>query len=258
MMRSLPAAAAEVDGAEGAPAVHAWRPGDAAAPAVSVIVPALDEEESIGAAVASALAQDPPPREVLVVDGESGDRTRDEAEAAGARVLAAPRGRGSQLAAGAAAAQGDLLVFLHADTRLPAGALAGAVEAAAGGAAGGRFRLRFDRRHPVLDLIAFASRFPGSWASFGDSVLFATREAYRRAGGFEPVPLFEDVRFYARLRRTGPVRVVPLAVTTSARRFLRDGPGRRLMANVGLFLAHRLGASPHRLALRYRGRAGGR
>ncbi len=219
---------------------------------ISVVIPALNEGERIAAAVRSALRQVPRPLEVLVVDGGSGDGTVHEARAAGARVLAAPRGRGRQLGAGAAAARGDVFVFLHADTVLPPGALAAVARALfERDAAGGRFRLAFDRRHPVLDLIAWGSRFRARGAAYGDAAFFARRDRYEASGGYEAVPLFEDVRFYRRLARTGRLAVLPLAVRTSSRRFLRRGPLRQLLANALLVAAHALGASPERLARRY-------
>jgi hypothetical protein len=119
------------------------------------------------------------------------------------------------------------------------------------GVVGGKFRLAFDHRHPVLDGIAFFSRFRFGWTSFGDAAFFTTREAYRGTGGFETIPLFEDQRFFRRLKAEGRTRVLPLAVTTSCRRFCERGPLRQLTRNVGLFLLHRAGVPPARLADRY-------
>lgn len=220
---------------------------------VSVVVPAFDEAAGIAEALAAIGAQEPPAREVLVVDGGSGDGTPEVARRAGARVLTARRGRGIQLHTGARAAGGDILLFLHADTRLPRGAMA-AVEAALGDPAvvGGKFRLRFEHRHPVLGAVAFGSRLPWAWASYGDAATFVRRDVYERMGGFEDVPLFEDHRFFARLRREGRIRVLPLEVTTSCRRFCRRGPLRQLLENAALLAGHALGASPRRLADRYR------
>jgi len=246
-----PARAAEI----ASPRPRRADPGAGTAPAAgaSVVIPALDEEARIAAAVASSLRQSPAPVEVLVVDGGSGDHTRERAEAAGARVLASARGRGRQLHAGALAARGDVLFFLHADTRLPAGALAEVLDALkAPEVVGGRFRLAFDRRHPVLDAIAFGSRFGSGWTAYGDAGFFVRAGIYRRIGGFEPVPLLEDVRFYRRLMREGRTVVARSAATSSARRFLRRGPLRQLALNAGIVLAHRAGVSPERLARYYR------
>jgi len=220
---------------------------------VSVIVPALDEAAGIERTLAAIRDQTPPAREILVVDGGSGDGTPEVARRAGTRVLAARRGRGVQLHTGARAATGEILLFVHADTRLPRGGLA-AVEGALSDPAvvGGKFRLRFEHRHPVLGAVALGSRLPWAWTSYGDAAIFVRRDVYLRTGGFEDVPLFEDHRFFARLKREGTIRVLPLEVTTSCRRFCRRGPLRQLLENAALLAGHALGASPRRLADRYR------
>jgi rSAM/selenodomain-associated transferase 2 len=218
---------------------------------VSVIVPTLEEDTRIEGTLRDLLAQDPAPREVIVVDGGSKDGTASRAAACqGARVLDSKAGRGRQLDLGARSARGSVLLFLHADTRLPSGALR-RVEETAASVVGGRFRVRFPHRHPVLRLSEACSRFPFPFTSFGDSAFFVRRDVYLRMGGFEPIPLFEDVRFFRRLRREGPVCVLPEAVTTDCRRFCEEGPWRRLGENALLFLAHRAGVSPARLHAHY-------
>jgi rSAM/selenodomain-associated transferase 2 len=224
-------------------------------PAISVIVPVLDDAGALARTLDALRLQDPPPFEVVVADGGSSDDSRRVAARSGARVIAAPPGRGSQLRAGACAARGDVLLFLHADTRLPPrgfAEVAGALEDPA--VDGGRFRLAYDRRHPVLRLIELGSRCSATWASYGDSGFFVRRSAYDRTGGFEAIPIFEDVRFYRALKRHGAVRVLPASVTTSARRFVERGPLRQLLANAALVIAHRMGVSPERLARLYAGR----
>ena len=204
---------------------------------VSVVVPALDEEAAVAAAVASARAQ-AGPLEVLVVDGGSADRTRAVAAAAGARVIAAPRGRARQMNAGAAAAAGEALVFLHADTRLPEGALA-AVRAALAdpSVAGGCFRTTFDWDSPWMRL--FEARLWMRWhrLAFGDRAPFARRAAFDAAGGFPDQPLFEDLELVRRLRRRGRFVFLDAAVVTSARRFRARGAARQQAANLALWLA---------------------
>lgn len=218
-------------------------------PSISVVIPARNEARALPTVLRSIWAQDPPPREVIVVDGGSEDGTPIVAGQNRARVVSSVPGRGVQLHAGALAATGEVLLFLHADTRLPPGALEAILKVLEQPRVlGGRFRIRFQHRNPVLRSVAFFSRFPFSWTSFGDSGFFVRGAVYRGLGGFEPVPLFEDVRFFTRLRGAGEVRVLPFPLTTSCRRFCVRGPLRQLLVNVFLFTAHRLGADPTRLA----------
>lgn len=224
-----------------------------AVPELSVIIPVLNEATAIGPCLDAVERQPGPSREVLVVDGGSRDDTVRRARAAGVRVLRSAPGRGVQLSAGTVRARGRGFVFLHVDTRLPARGLEAIAGALAGGAAGGKFPIRYVHRHAVLRALQVCSHRPWSWCSFGDAALFADRNAYARAGGFEPVPLFEDVRFYGRLRATGPVRVLPEPVITSCRRFCRGGVWRQLGRNGLLFTAHALGAEPAALARFYDG-----
>jgi len=222
---------------------------------IRVVIPTLNEEHELPGAVASVLSGGAPAR-VVVSDGGSTDATCAVARELGATVVTGARGRGAQLARGAAGATEDVLVFLHADTRVPPGGL-GAVLRALGdpAVAGGRFRVRWDWEHPVLRLAGWLTRFSWPLAGYGDQVLFARRSAYEAAGGFEDVPLFEDVRFYRRLRAVGRVRIVPLSVTSSARRFRERGVLRQVATNLRVARAHQTGSPPHRLIARYEGNA---
>lgn len=161
--------------------------------------------------------------------------------------------RGAQLALGAAAARGDALLFLHADTRLPDGAGRAIGRALADPAiVGGGFRLSFDAAHPALTLLARLSALPWRVAYFGDQGLFCRRKDFEAVGGFPDQPLFEDVDLAMRLARRG--RLVRLAgrAMTSGRRFLDAGPWRQLTLNATLLALHRLGAPAERLAAVYR------
>lgn len=215
----------------------------------AVVIPALDEASRVAAAVASAQAAGA--REVWVVDGGSRDGTPSRAADAGARVLQAPRGRAAQMNAGAAAAQADALLFLHADTVLPPDALRVAAAALRDGAAGGVFRLRFDTPSPLLRLYAAATWLPWGRLAFGDRALFCSREAFGRAGGFPPVAAFEDLELVRRLRRAGRFAFVPLEVTTSARRFVRNGTLAQQLRNLCLWIRYVRGGDPDRLAAAY-------
>ncbi len=225
-------------------------------PRFSVIVPTLNEAEEIGATLARARDAFPADTEWLVVDGGSQDGTVESA-AAWARVLPAPPCRGEQLRVGAAEARGSILVFLHADTHLSPGTGEAIERSVAEGAAGGCLRFGFRDRPPgpryrMLErAIDLRTRWFGT--ATGDQVLFATREAYDACGGVPGLPLFEDVRFVAALRRTGPFRPLGTVARTSARRWVRDGFLRTVARHLGLRFAHALGADPGWLARRYAG-----
>ena len=225
---------------------------------VSVVIPALNEASRLPATLESVSRQTWPAHEVLVIDGGSQDETVALAQGHGVRVLAERPCRGAQLHAGARASTGDALVFLHADTLLPADGLAAVAEALKDpGVAGGKFRIRFSHDCTVLRAVSWVSRNPWAWLSYGDAAFFARKRAYREAGGFEPVPLFEDSRFFARLKRTGRIRVLEQSVLTDARAFVARGPARGLALNGALALAHALGVSPEWLDKRYRNPSGG-
>jgi rSAM/selenodomain-associated transferase 2 len=219
---------------------------------ISVVLPALDEEDTIAAAVASVRDE---AAEVIVADGGSSDRTRERAREAGAAVLEAPRGRGVQLQQGGAAARGDWLVFLHADTRLDPGwsrALASVPAASPGGA----FRFAIDSPRRAYRLIEWGARQRCRFfrLPYGDQALFARRAAYDAVGGFRPLALMEDVDFVRRLRRLGPLSLLAPRALTSARRWEDGGPLRRTLTNWSVMTLYTLGASPDRLARLYAGR----
>jgi len=214
----------------------------------SVVIPTLDEAATVAGTIAAARAV-LPDAEVIVADAGSGDGTAQAAAAAGARVLQAPGARAEAMNAGAAAASGDVLVFLHADTNLPAGA-GTAIDAALRRAGAGAFRIGFDRPRPLVERVVNArSRLLG--IVYGDQALFVSREAFERVGGYRPLPIMEDRDLAARLRRAGGLAIVPLAVTTSARRHRSDGHARALARNWLIQLLYTLRVPPERLARMY-------
>jgi rSAM/selenodomain-associated transferase 2 len=223
---------------------------------ISVIVPVLDEEAEIPGALAS-LAGEGAAHEVVVVDGGSADRSVALARAGGARIVAAPRGRGAQMNGGARAATGEILVFLHADVRMPPGALAGIVEACADPAvAGGGFCKRYDRETPLLVAMAgvqnqVRSRLGHSLV--GTQAMFVRRAVFDRLGGFREWPLLEDVDFSDRLRREGRIAILAGPVLASARRYHRRGVVRQIAINATVLALFRLGASPGWLRRLYLG-----
>jgi rSAM/selenodomain-associated transferase 2 len=218
-------------------------------PRVSVVIPTLDEEHLLPAALDSVRRD---ATEVLVVDGGSTDRTREVAVAAGARVLESSPGRGTQLDRGAREARGDWIVFLHADTRLETGWCASILGLGAA-VVGGAFRFALDTGRPARRYTewAVALRCRVLGLPFGDQAIFCRRGAYDAAGGFPCEPLFEDVAFVLRLRSLGPTALLPNAALTSARRWETDGPTLTTLRNNALLLMFLAGVSPSRLARLY-------
>ena len=220
---------------------------------VSIIVPALDEARAIAATLSALAPLRAAGAEVIVVDGGSRDATREIAAPLCDRVLAAPRGRAAQMNAGARECRGAILLFLHADTRLPQGALDAIECALARRHAWGRFDVRIEGKSPLLAVVAFfmnlRSRLTG--IATGDQAIFARREAFERIGGFPPIPLMEDVAISKALKTISRPACLADRVTTSGRRWESRG----VLATVALMwrlrFAYALGADPHRLARRY-------
>jgi rSAM/selenodomain-associated transferase 2 len=218
---------------------------------LSVVIPAFDEEDRIADAVDSACA---PGVEVIVVDGGSLDATRERAAASGARVVRSRKGRAAQLDAGVQSSQGDAIVFLHADTRLPSGyevAVTRCLEAE--GSVGGAFRFRFDQRSWGLRLIEWGVRIRVAWFGlpFGDQALFVRRDALAAAGGVPQVPIMEDLDLVRALRRQGRMSRLALPVTTSARRYRARGSTRTVVRNALAVAAWWLGIDRDRVAAWY-------
>jgi rSAM/selenodomain-associated transferase 2 len=225
---------------------------------LSVVVPALDAAAVLPATLA-ALEEGRKSGllgEVIVVDGGSRDSTATLAEAAGARVVAAPRGRGAQLAAGGAAATRDWLFFLHADTLLAPGWSAAAAAFIAepqnqNRAAYLRFRLddRTVAARRIEALVAWRCRRLA--LPYGDQGLLIAAPLYRAIGGFRALPLMEDVDLVRRLGRQRLV-ALPADAITSAARYRREGYVSRPLRNLGCLTLYFLGLPP-RLILRLYG-----
>ena len=217
-----------------------------------MVVPVLDEAARLPALLDDLAAQGF--GRVVVADGGSTDGSAELVAARlGVTLVRAPHGRAAQQSAGAAAAgEARVLLFLHADTKLPPGAAARMGEVLASGACAGAFRLRFDRRHPLLDLYAAASAVESYWTTFGDQAIFVRREAFEAVGGFPAWPLLEDVALRRALKRHGGFAKSRACVVTSARRFEAEGLLRRQLKNAAILLLHALGVPASRLARWYR------
>jgi rSAM/selenodomain-associated transferase 2 len=223
---------------------------------ISVIVPTWRDDAALARLLAQLAALDPRPQEIIVVDGAEDAATRALVAQAGARYLASAPGRGLQLNAGARAATGALLWFVHADAGVPPGATAALRAACERGADGGHFRFRFDgapraAKRLLEACIAARCRFG---MVYGDQALFVTRAAWDAAGGFADEPLFEEVPLVRALKARGRFEALALEVTVSARRWERDGYLWRTLQNRLLALGAALGVPPRRLASWYRRR----
>jgi rSAM/selenodomain-associated transferase 2 len=220
---------------------------------ITVVVPALNEAPCIVGCLDVLAPLRARGHEVIVVDGGSEDGTARLAQDRADRVLVAPRGRASQMNAGARAARGAALVFLHADTRLPPDADRLVLEALAA-RRWGRFDVEIDGCGALLALVgammSLRSRLTG--IATGDQALFVRRSAFDAVGGFPEIPLMEDIELSRRLRRGGPPACLRARVVTSARRWQARGALRTIVLMWRLRLAYALGADPARLAERYR------
>jgi uncharacterized protein len=216
---------------------------------ISVVVPVRNEAAHLPAALSAM--QDAVDVETIVVDGGSQDDSLEVARRAGCLAFSTAAGRAMQMNAGAAAATGAVLLFLHADTRLPHG-FDRIVRAALADTriAIGAFRLRFDRRGAVLDAIARAANWRARWLKlpYGDQALFCRTTAFWRVGGFPDWPLLEDVALVGRLRRVGRLAIAPADAITSARRYAAAGPWRTVLRNQAVLAGYWCGVAPPVLA----------
>ena len=222
-------------------------------PTIAVVIPTLDEAATISRCLGSIGTS--PDIEKIVVDGGSRDRTVEIARSLGARVLVIPPGRARQMNAGAEKAQGDFLLFLHADTLLPAGFPFWIRKILAQpNVAAGAFSFRLDASGPGLRLIEWVANWRSRFLQvpYGDQGLFLRSSLFREMGGFRDMPIMEDFEFIRRLRQEGRIRTVPVAAITSARRWQAVGLWRTTLLNQAIVLAYWAGIPPARLACWYR------
>jgi rSAM/selenodomain-associated transferase 2 len=221
---------------------------------LSIVIPTLNAAETLPATLAALAAWDTSPVQLIVADGGSRDSTCDIAVSAGAGIVTGERGRGAQLVAGAKSAEGDWLLFMHADTVLEPGWPA-AVRAhmASAGATAAVFRFRLDDAAPAARILEriVAARTRLLALPYGDQGLLISRELYTGIGGFRPIPIMEDVDIVRRLGRAR-LAVLDCAAITSAGRYRREGYLRRMLRNVTCISMWFAGVAPERIARVYR------
>jgi rSAM/selenodomain-associated transferase 2 len=221
---------------------------------ISVVIPALNEEENISRCIA-ALRTGGPECEIIVADGGSRDRTREVAESyAGVTCIQTEKGRGNQMNAGASHAQGDVLLFLHADTILATG-WDRAIEADLRNnrVVGGAFTFAIDsplRQYRIIE----------AWVSmrcrvfslpYGDQAIFVRSGVFKKLTGYKNIPLMEDVDFIGRMKKLGRITILKHRALTSGRRWAANGLIRTAAVNQAVMLLYRLGVSAQRLAKLY-------
>jgi len=220
---------------------------------ISIIIPTYNEANRLAALLPELLVI--PGVEVLVVDGGSNDNTADTARALGIKVLESPPGKAVQMNTGAQAARGDILLFLHGDTRLAHGFVE-QVRAALSrpGVAAGAFRLLIDGRGLGLRVIEWMANTRSKILQmpYGDQAIFVRTDIFTALGGFPALPIMEDFELVRRLKQKGRIKILPLAATTSPRRWEKLGLLQTTAINQLIIIGYLLGASPQKLAEWYR------
>ena len=222
---------------------------------LSIIVPVLNEAAQIAATLEPLQSLRAQGHEILVVEGGSDDGTPECARPFCDRVVDAPRGRARQMNAGARAACGNVLWFLHADTRASAQAIdALHVAIAQPSCAWGRFDVRLSGKHPLLRMVERLMNLRSRWTGIatGDQGMFVRRDLFERVGGFPDIPLMEDIELSRRLKRAAAPVCLRERLVTSSRRWERNGIVRTVLLMWRLRFAYWLGVSPERLAAQYR------
>lgn len=221
---------------------------------LSIVVPVLNEAETLPALLARLVPLRACGTEIIVVDGGSRDDSPSLVARANVTLIRSPAGRARQMNAGAAQASGDTLLFLHADTALPALADRMILAALTGPQSWGRFDVRIAGRSPMLRVVAammnLRSRLTG--IATGDQAIFVTRKAFDAVGGFPDLPLMEDIELSRRLKAVSPPICLRQRVLTSGRRWETRGVWRTIFLMWRLRFAWWRGEPAERLARRYR------
>ena len=222
---------------------------------ISIIIPVLNEANTIAPVISTA--RNAENIEIIVADGGSSDGTVEIAQSLGVRVLSTAARRATQMNAGAIAATGDILLFLHADTHLPRGYDSAARQALAKpSSVGGAFELKIDARRLCLRLVEIGVNWRSHFFQmpYGDQAIFLLSATFDKIGGFPDLPLMEDFEFVRRLKKQGRIEIVPQPVLTSARRWQQVGVLKTTIINQIVIIAYFLGVSPDRLGEWYRGK----
>jgi rSAM/selenodomain-associated transferase 2 len=218
---------------------------------ISVIIPILNEAKVLETTL-SQLQPELGPHELIVVDGGSTDTSVRIAEKYG-KVVISERGRAKQLNTGAAAATGEILIFLHADIWLESGAFAAVTTALSSGYVGGGFRQKIDGESGLYRLIEIAGDIRGRYLKifYGDSGIFLARTNFEKIGGFPDVPILEEMEFSKGLQRLGKTTLLTPYIHISARRWEARGIVRTTLNNWVITLLYFFGVSPEKLARLY-------
>ena len=222
---------------------------------LSVIIPALNEEENIEALI-DHIYQEEVRAEIIVSDGRSNDNTAEIAKSKGAVVVSGTPGRGAQLNRGAEAASASILMFLHADSRLEKGALSKMVEQMGQDKdlIGGCFKLKISSQNSLLKFISWSSNLRAKYLKliFGDQGIFVRRDVFNELGGFPEIELMEDWEFSKRMAKKGRLLFVDKKIYTSARRWENHGVLKTIILMHKIKILYKLGISPSKLKEIYR------
>jgi rSAM/selenodomain-associated transferase 2 len=222
-------------------------------PQISIIIPTLNEAENITAAIATT--QPSSNTEIIVVDGGSQDDTVPIAQSLGVKVISSSPSRAVQMNTGAAVASGEILLFLHADTRLPIGfdeMIATALQQPK--VVAGAFALRIDGALAGLRWVETGVNWRSRWLQmpYGDQAIFITKSVFQKNGGFPELAIMEDFELIRCLKRIGRITILPVPVITSARRWIQKGVWKTTLINQIVIIAYLLGVQPERIRQWYR------